>query len=328
MPSIAKRTPVLFMPHGGPQFMYEGDPNSDKKAFAFLRNYGRQLLKLHKESPEAVKGVIVMSAHWESAYQKDENPREKSPNNLPKVAPQSGKIPIGITTDPNDGLGQLEYDFFGFPRHMYEEKFKARHSHELSQKIAALVDKSGKFQAQLRTDKKWDHGLWVSSKVMFEEAGTQELPFPVVQVSEPAGDQIDDSTDPEDVATRFYELGKALAPLREQGYWIIGSGMTVHNLSEMGLYYGGHNAPYSVPFESSVKKVVDNVTLQDGKVSDKQYTDNLKALWNDKNRAAAHPTAEHLFPFFFATGAADGDKGKQLHATPQSSFSWGTYKWE
>ncbi|AOW02443.1 Extradiol ring-cleavage dioxygenase, class III enzyme, subunit B [Yarrowia lipolytica] len=330
MPSIAKRTPVLFVPHGGPTLMYEGDPNSDQKAFAYLRAFGRELLKKHKENPESVKGVIVMSAHWEHAYQKDENPREVSPNKLPKITPKLGKIPVGIATDPADGLGRLEYDFFGFPRKLYQEKFFARHSHELALKVADVIDSSDKYQAQLRTDKKWDHGLWVSSKVMFEHAGEAdgEVPFPVLQISEPAGDQLKANGNEDDVANRFYDLGKVLAPLREQGYWIIGSGMSVHNLRELGAYYGGH-ADYAVTFEKEVNKLVQNVTAnEDGKIPDEQYKRNVKTLWNDKDRRRAHPTAEHLFPLFFALGAADGDKGKQVYAAPQASLSWGTYKWQ
>lgn len=309
--------------------MYEGDANADQKAFAYLRDFGRHLVQLHKENPDKVKGVIVMSAHWEHAYQQDQNPREIAPNKFPRVEPKLGKIPVGITTDPADGLGKLEYDFFGFPKKMYQEKFFARHSHELALKVADTIDHSSKFQAQLRTDKKWDHGLWVSSKVMFEESGTAdgEVPFPVVQISEPAGDQIKDRGDADTVSTRFYELGKVLAPLRDQGYWIIGSGMSVHNLRELGMYYGSY-ADYSVTFEKTVNEVVKNVTLKEGKVPDQQYIDNLKKLWNDKDRKRAHPTAEHLFPFFFAAGAADGDQGKQVYAAPQSSLSWGTYTWE
>ncbi|AOW04946.1 Extradiol ring-cleavage dioxygenase, class III enzyme, subunit B [Yarrowia lipolytica] len=318
------RTPVYFIPHGGPTFMYENHPGGDKGAFDYLRHLGRDLIQKHKENPDSVKGVIVMSAHWESANQQDENPKGTGNNEFPKV---NGKgIPVGIVTDKNDNYPNLEYDFFNFPAHMYEEKFWAKGNHASAEKIAKLIDNTPGYYAQLRSDKKWDHGVWVASRVMFEEAGEEKgaLKFPIINISEPAGDDVDHLS-PRQLSERFYNLGKALAPLRDEGYWIIGSGMSVHNLRERRKFADGGEPEYSQPFEDAVKDVVENVTSVP--VSDEQNLENLSELWKNPHRPAAHPTAEHLFPFYFSAGAADGDKGVQEYTKISGSTAWGLFKW-
>lgn len=304
--------------------MYENHAGGDKGAYDYLRNLGKELVQKHAEDPNSVKGLIIMSAHWQNANQQDENPKGTGHNEFP--ASEGKGIPVGIVTDKSNGYPSLEYDFFNFPKHMYEEKFWAKVDHEGAEKVARLIDQTPGYYAQLRSDKKWDHGVWVASRVMFEHAGNEEgaLKFPIINVSEPAGDDVD-GLSPRELSERFYNLGKALSALRDDGYWIIGSGMSVHNLRDRTKYHDGTSSEYSQPFEDAVKDVVDNV--KGLPVSDEQYLTNLSELWKNPHRPGAHPTAEHLFPFYFAAGAADGDRGVQEYTKIAGSTAWGLFKW-
>jgi 4,5-DOPA dioxygenase extradiol len=95
-----------------------------------------------------------------------------------------------------------------------------------------------------------------------------------------------------------FALGRALAPLREQGVLLIGSGSITHNLHDWHSYSEAKEAPYVRPFI--------------GWVEQKLEADDLPALFDYRRQAPfaaqAHPTDEHLLPLYFAMGAAGGDQ--------------------
>jgi 4,5-DOPA dioxygenase extradiol len=104
------------------------------------------------------------------------------------------------------------HDFGGFPDELYEVQYPAPGSPELAKEIIKLVTK-----VHVGLDEKWglDHGCWSVVKHLYPEAD-----IPVIQLSM---DYYMDSR-------QHYELAKELAPLREKGILIIGSGNMVHNL--------------------------------------------------------------------------------------------------
>jgi 4,5-DOPA dioxygenase extradiol len=104
------------------------------------------------------------------------------------------------------------HDFGGFPRELYEVRYPAPGSPELARRVQDLLR-----PVKVKPDESWglDHGTWSVLCHVFPEAD-----IPVVQLS------IDETQPPE----FHYELGQRLAPLREEGVFVMGSGNLVHNL--------------------------------------------------------------------------------------------------
>ena len=101
----------------------------------------------------------------------------------------------------------------------FQLKYPAPGTPDLAKRVKALLHKAGFSRVEEDTKRGLDHGAWVPLKLMYPEAN-----IPVCQLS----------LQPEKDGTYHYNLGKALAPLREEGVLIIGSGSATHNLREMG----------------------------------------------------------------------------------------------
>lgn len=105
------------------------------------------------------------------------------------------------------------YDMYGFPKELYEVQYHPKGCQELTDDILALLP-----DISINDDWGIDHGTWTVLVHMFPGA-----PIPVVQLS------IDGIEGPQNA----YDIGKALAPLREKGYLLLGSGNIVHNLRRL-----------------------------------------------------------------------------------------------
>jgi 4,5-DOPA dioxygenase extradiol len=114
------------------------------------------------------------------------------------------------------------HDFGGFPRPLFEVEYPAPGEPELARKIQSLLE-----PMEVSLDQEWglDHGTWSVLKHVYPQADV-----PVLQLSI-------DETQP---ASFHYELGKRLAPLRDYGVLILGSGNIVHNLH---TYAWGKHSP-------------------------------------------------------------------------------------
>lgn len=169
----------------------------------------------------------------------------------------------------------LIYDFYGFPERLYRVRYPAPPGAELFEIIKSLP---GMPPITAAPGRGLDHGVWVPMMGLFPAAD-----LPVLGLSLPG-------TDP----ARLYALGQSLAPLREQGILVVGSGGMTHNL---GALIPQENAP-SVPWAHAF---------------DQWATDRLEASdalslidfrRKAPNAALAHPTIEHFAPLFVAMGAA------------------------
>ena len=107
------------------------------------------------------------------------------------------------------------YDFGGFPDALYRIRYEAPGDPTLAREIAALFGDAG-----LEITRGWDHGLWVPLRILLPEARV-----PIVEISQPF------PTTPDELM----RIGQALAPLRDRGVVIIGSGGIVHNLRAIHL---------------------------------------------------------------------------------------------
>jgi 4,5-DOPA dioxygenase extradiol len=186
---------------------------------------------------------------------------------------ESAPLTLGATT-----AVPLVHDFWGFPQHYYEVVYPAPGAPELARQVRALMP-NGEAVAD-RPARGLDHGAYVPLTVMYPEADV-----PVLQLSLP-------TQDPE----RLLDLGRRLAPLRDEGVLIIGSGFMTHGLPFLQLRSPDQPAPgWSSEFDTWAAEALDGGRLDD--------------LVDFAHRAPAvryaHPTVEHLTPLFVALGSAE-----------------------
>ncbi|MEU4444836.1 class III extradiol ring-cleavage dioxygenase [Actinosynnema sp. NPDC050801] len=184
---------------------------------------------------------------------------------------ENDPLTLGATTTV-----PLTYDFRGFPRRYYEVTYDAPGAPDLAREVARLVDRP----VARDEGRGLDHGAYVPLKEMFPEADV-----PVLQMSMP-------SLDPREL----FDVGRRLAPLREQGVLIVGSGFMTHNLSCVDMSAGPDYRPpsWSAEFDDWAGRA-----LADGDV-DALLDFQLKA----PAAGVAHPRTEHFAPLFVSLGAS------------------------
>lgn len=173
----------------------------------------------------------------------------------------------------------LFYDFWGFPQRYYEVQYPAPGAPELADEVERLLTDAN-HSVHRDHERGLDHGAYVPLVEMYPEADV-----PVLQISMP-------TLDPR----ALFEVGQRLAPLRDQGVLILGSGFSTHNLREMNWHAGpdAHPPSWSMEFDDWL-----NQTLQAKEVDaliDFQRTAPAATL--------AHPRTEHFAPLFVALGAS------------------------
>jgi len=186
---------------------------------------------------------------------------------------ESAPLTLGATSTV-----PLVYDFWGFPQHYYEVTYAAPGAPELARRVAALMP-DGETVAH-QPDRGLDHGAYVPLTVMYPDADV-----PVLQLSLP-------TLDPQ----ALLDLGRRLAPLRDEGVLIMGSGFMTHGLPYLRMESPDQPAPgWSAEFDAWAAEALD-----DGRLDD---------LLDFRHQAPAvryaHPTVEHLAPLFVVLGAAD-----------------------
>ena len=166
------------------------------------------------------------------------------------------------------------HDFYGFPRPLYEIQYPAPGAPGIAEKAQELLN--NKFKAAVDPSRGLDHGAWSPLLYMYPKA---DVPVVQVAVQTALGTQ------------HHIEVGRALAPLAQEGVLIIGSGHMTHNLRDRG---DGGIAPYALDFQDWVKQRIDRHALDE--LAD------YRRLSPDGVRA--HPSDEHFLPLFVALGAA------------------------
>ena len=142
----------------------------------------------------------------------------------------------GVTAN---ALPRTIHDFGGFPPELYAVQYPAPGSPELARRVKALLA-----PVPVKLDESWglDHGTWSVLTHVFPQAD-----IPVVQLA------IDERQPP----LYHYEVGKRLAPLREEGVLIVGSGNLVHNLHSYAWGRAGVDAyDWAVRFEKRVRELL------------------------------------------------------------------------
>jgi 4,5-DOPA dioxygenase extradiol len=170
------------------------------------------------------------------------------------------------------------HDFGGFPEPLYQIRYPVPGDPELAALITQHLADAG-LSPTLRPHHGIDHGVWVPLRRMYPHADIPVVPL---------------SVDPQRNAAHHFEVGRALAGLRDDGVLVIGSGGFVHNLGD--LQWGDKDAPmpdWAAGFAEWMRGRLD--------------THDLDALLDWERQAPharhAHPTVEHLMPLFVALGA-------------------------
>ncbi|HET8748985.1 MAG TPA: class III extradiol ring-cleavage dioxygenase [Ramlibacter sp.] len=174
------------------------------------------------------------------------------------------------------------HDFGGFDRALYRIQYPAPGHPQLAARTVEVLRAAG-WHAEADPQQGLDHGAWVPVRFLYPDADV-----PVFQVSLPA------TLSPQ----QAYALGQALAPLRDEGVMIVGSGSMTHNLYEFRMTGDGHEAQYAREFADWVRAAIE---ARD----DARLVDTL-ALAPHAQRA--HPTPEHFLPLLVAAGAAQGER--------------------
>jgi aromatic ring-opening dioxygenase catalytic subunit (LigB family) len=175
------------------------------------------------------------------------------------------------------------YDYYGFPPAAYQLDWPAPGEPALARRVQDLHEAAG-FATAADAKRGFDHGTFVPLKLTYPEAEV-----PTVQLSLVAG------LDPEE----HLAIGRALAPLRDEGVFIIGSGLSFHNLR---AFFDPRSRPIAETFDAWLR---DAATRSPGE------RDAALVRWSLAPSArAAHPREEHLIPLMVIAGAAGEDVGK------------------
>lgn len=183
------------------------------------------------------------------------------------------------------------HDFGGFPAALGQIQYPAKGAPEVAAQATRLLEQAG-LPIKQSPNRGLDHGAWVPLSLMYPQADIPTTQISLVRGATPAD---------------HYRIGQALAPLRDQGVLIIGSGSMTHNLQE----FWGKPIDASVP--AWVSDFDDWMTAQ---LHDNQHD----ALCDYRRQAPFamrnHPTEEHLLPLFVAMGAAGADaQAQRMHAS-------------
>lgn len=211
--------------------------------------------------------ILMISAHHDAAY-------------------QGGRATVTASPAP-----PTIHDFGGFPDELFAMRYPAPGDPALAERVAGLLAGHG-LTVTADPDRGLDHGAWVPLSLIYPQAD-----IPVVQLS------IHSNDSPE----WHFVLGQALAPLRDEGVLVIGSGSMTHNLRALF----SARLPIEAPAPAWVGDFTDWVAerMAAGAVDDV-----LHAVDRAPHGRDNHPTPDHILPLFVAMGAGGTPfAAKRLH---------------
>lgn len=227
-----------------------------------------------------------MKEEWNGAFDKLEASLQDMPRQL-GTTPKAVLMVSGHWEEPEFTLSAnpnppMLYDYNGFPEHTYHVRYPAPGSPELAQQVQKLL-KDGGVTARLDAERGFDHGTFTILAPLYPHAN-----IPAVQLSLKTG--LDPQT--------HIEAGRLLAPLRNEGILIIGSGLSYHNLRQF-------NAAASVPSRQFDAWLQETLTQSTPDERRQRLVDWARA----PAARIAHPREDHLLPLMVAVGAAYGETG-------------------
>lgn len=207
---------------------------------------------------------------------------------LPRTPPKallvvSAHWEAAVPTVQTSPAPPILYDYGGFPPESYAITWPAPGAPALAARVRALLGAAG-IETGEDPKRGFDHGAFIPFKLTYPDADV-----PTIQLSLKAG------LDPKE----HLAIGRALAPLRDEGVFILASGLSYHNLR--GLR-DPSAPPLAVKFDDWLAETVE---------SDPESRDRRLIGWEEAPAArAVHPREEHLLPLMVAAGAAGSDRGR------------------
>lgn len=189
------------------------------------------------------------------------------------------------------------HDFRGFPPELFAMQYPAPGSDELAARIEQLLGTD-----RVQRDDSWgfDHGAWGVVQPMYPAAQ-----IPMIAMS------LDRMLD----ADAHVELGRQLAPLRDEGVLLIASGNVIHNLA-LWRQFAGTQPDWALEFRERVNRAMvegDHVAL-------------TRFSADDKAAGAAINSAEHYLPLLYTLGARlPGDDVGVFNDTLDGALSMTSY---
>lgn len=194
----------------------------------------------------------------------------------------------------------LLFDYYGFPPHTYELQYPVAGSPALAERTRRLLEAAG-FPAATDSARGLDHGVFIPF-LLIEPAAD----VPIVQLSLRAG------LDP----AEHLRAGAALAPLRDEGVLLVGSGMSYHNLRAMGS-----------PSATVPSRAFDDWLTAAAEMPTAAARNEALTQWQAAPAArAAHPREEHLLPLMVAAGAGGADLGARVYNDEVLDFAVSAYR--
>lgn len=177
------------------------------------------------------------------------------------------------------GSPETIYDFSGFSPELYRMQYPAPGAPVLAERVISLLSAAG-LHTDSNTSRGLDHGAWVPLSAMYPKANIPVTQLSLVKNAGPAS---------------HFELGRALAPLRNEGVLILCSGAITHNFAWLDWHAKADKAP------------MPQAEVFGNWVAERTAAQDISALLNYRSApygAESHPDEDHFMPFFVASGAA------------------------
>lgn len=188
-----------------------------------------------------------------------------------------------VQTHPNP---PMLYDYGGFPEFTYHVRYPAPGAPDVAARVRELLAGAG-IESGEDAARGFDHGMFSPMAVMWPRADV-----PVLQLSLKTGL----------VPAEHLALGRALAPLRDEGVLIVGSGLSYHNLRAFGPAAQAPSAAFDAWLESTLA------------IAGAPARSDTLAAWERAPAARlAHPREEHLLPLMVAVGAAEHEAAARVY---------------
>ena len=179
----------------------------------------------------------------------------------------------------------MVYDYIGFPPDTYEIRYGAPGAPDVAARVRTLLEKAG-LPAGLDAERGYDHGTFAPLYAMYPQADVPVLQLSLLRGYEPEA---------------HLAAGRALAPLRDEGVLIVGSGLSWHNLRVFGAAAAAPSDAFDTWLASTLA------------AAPAERTARLCDWTSAPHARLAHPQEDHFVPLMVALGAAEGETAHRVY---------------
>ena len=268
-------------------------PASAGVPLAGYSDQGKQMTTMRTRMPTCFVSHGGGPWPWVDEMRRGLAPLERSLTDIPRRIGRAPRAIVQVTahweerafTLSSSAAPGMVYDYGGFPEHTYSVVYPAPGAPALARQVQGLMEAAG-LPVALDPLRGYDHGTFVPLAVMYPQAQV-----PVLQMSLRTG------LDP----AEHMALGRALAPLRDDDVLIVGSGLSYHNLRQLG-------GPGRLPSQAF------DAWLQAAMAAPSAAREEALLHWEQAPSArTSHPREEHLLPLMVAVGAAMDDMAECVY---------------